>query len=421
MDIRKYLKLLTSNYVISIVTLDSEYGKELADGLLKLFVNPKSKCKRKDDHFEYKSSNVKATIKVYDRSIFNVSVTAGMLCCIESDLVIWDGSIEGANNEINNYDIANAIDMQLLDHVWIVSRTYLPMNITPLIKGGFPTYKERNKTNEEILNWLKSNIQLLDYKKRNVLLKDIFNIQKKCDVLNSNKAKILNEHLFGSCSAKRVFVSFRTKYINRTQEIVSKNYKYSVSELSERIQSGNYHGEKCNVVFLDNGTLVYDTELVTKWKAWSLLSIIESEYLSYCDEMWIYGSDDYLDSWWTIGEELMFSYILERGIDYRQNKENHRKLIFYDPKSDIIKEISKLSLDKKILSDIAHIVTDCDPKKVKLYTKLSVIMWRNILFGSPVDFERGESSYLLGIMACVRRDLKIQGFTKKEAEEYISN
>ena len=69
--------------------------------------------------------------------------------------------------------------------------------------------------------------------------------------------------------------------------------KYSVSELAKRIEEGCY-GLPRTVKYLDNGSLVYNTELLTQWKAWQLLCIIDKEYIAYCDEMWIYASDDYL-------------------------------------------------------------------------------------------------------------------------------
>lgn len=100
---------------------------------------------------------------------------------------------------------------------------------------------------------------------------------------------------------------------------------FTVSELVENLNKGVYHnGANKTAKYLDDGNLVYSSELNTKQRAWQLLAIIDREYISHCDEFWIYGSDDYLDSWWTLGELIIYSYLNYRNIDNR-GKIHHGK------------------------------------------------------------------------------------------------
>lgn len=57
--------------------------------------------------------------------------------CLESDLVIFDGSVEDGENR----QYYGAIElMKYLDHVLIVSRTMLPYNFEGMRKGGAPQF-----------------------------------------------------------------------------------------------------------------------------------------------------------------------------------------------------------------------------------------------------------------------------------------
>lgn len=72
--------------------------------------------------------------------------------CVNDDIVIFDASIE----EGNNYAAATA-QPTVMDHVLIVSRTYLPLNFFGLREGGAPDYPI-SKNNEDIIAWLRGQV-----------------------------------------------------------------------------------------------------------------------------------------------------------------------------------------------------------------------------------------------------------------------
>ncbi|ELR98910.1 hypothetical protein [Gloeocapsa sp. PCC 73106] len=67
------------------------------------------------------------------------SATQSNYCsaCLNSDVVVFDASIE----EEGQHNYANATTQQIaMDHILVISRTYLPINFFGLRDGGAPLY-----------------------------------------------------------------------------------------------------------------------------------------------------------------------------------------------------------------------------------------------------------------------------------------
>lgn len=404
------LKDTFSLYTISIFPLTTEKGIELLNGILDTFFHEALGCSYEKEHcICYIDVKRSVKIKVYDQSKYKVTVNDCILSCYKDDLVIFDASIEGDDHEINNYRLANALQSPL-EHVLIVSRTYLPLNIYTYKTGGFPSYKQQSLSNEMILRWLKNELSRIDFR----LLRDR-NTKGIKGIVNYLKASKTEYDSIRSAETS-VFISFRTKY---AQNEKNSEYKYSVSELAKRIEAGCY-GKPRTVKYLDNGSLVFNTELLTQWKAWQLLCIIEKEYISYCDEMWIYASDDYLNSWWTMGEQILFSYLMHQKIDKRPSPYSLKKLIVYYPKEDRIEEIKPVHINDAIAKNIRTILADCHPQDLNIYSKLSLIAMRQIVFGNEQQFQNGIlelGKFSLKIMV---RELYKVGMSQEEVQERIS-
>ena len=399
-----------SMYTVSVFPLPTEKGNELLNGILETFFHDALEHSYEKEHCVcYVDIKRSIKIKVYDQSKFAVTVNDCILSCCKDDLVIFDASIEGDNHEINNYRLANALQSSL-EHVLVVSRTYLPLNIYTYKKGGFPSYKQQSLSNESILRWLENELSRIDFH----LLRDR-NTKGIKNVVNYLKA-IKTEHDLIRASETSVFISFRTKYAQLEE---NSEYKYSVSELARRIETGCY-GEPRTVKYLDNGSLVFNTELLTQWKAWQLLCIIDKEYISYCDEMWIYASDDYLNSWWTMGEQILFSYLVHQKIDKRPSPCAPKKLMVYYPKEDRVEEIKPVPINGFIAKSIRTILADCHPQDLDLYSKLSLIAMRQIVFGNEQQFQNGllvHGKFVLKIMV---RELNKVGMSQEEVQERIN-
>lgn len=399
-----------SLYTISVFPLPTEKGIELLNGILETFFHDALDHSYEKGHcICYVDIKRSIRIKVYDQSKYAVTVNDCILSCYKDDLVIFDASIEGDNHEINNYRLANALQSPL-EHVLVVSRTYLPLNIYTYKTGGFPSYKQQFLSNESILRWLENELSRIDFRiLRNRNTKEIKNI---VNYLKASKT----EHDSIRATETSVFISFRTKY---AQNEDNREYKYSVSELAKRIETGCY-GKPRTVKYLDNGSLVFNTELLTQWKAWQLLCIIDKEYISYCDEMWIYASDDYLNSWWTMGEQILFSYLVYQKIDKRPSPCALKKLMVYYPKEDRVEEIKPVPINDSIAKSIRTILVDCHPLDLNLYSKLSLIAMRQIVFGNEQQFQNGlleQGKFVLKIMV---RELYKAGMSQEEVQERIN-
>lgn len=399
-----------SLYTISIFPLPTEKGNELLNGILKTFFIDALAHSYENEHYLcYVDIKRSIKIKVYDQSKYAVTVNDCILSCYKDDLVIFDASIEGDNHETNNYRLANALQSPL-EHVLVISRTYLPLNIYTYKTGGFPSYKQQSLSNESILRWLESELSRIDFhlhRDRNT--KEIKNI------VNYIKAS-KTEHDSIRAAETSVFISFRTRYAQNEE---NSEYKYSVSELAKRIEAGCY-GKPRTVKYLDNGSLVFNTELLTQWKAWQLLCIIDKEYISYCEEMWIYASDDYLNSWWTMGEQILFSYLVHQNIDKRPSPCAPKKLIVYYPKEDRVEEIRPVPINDSIAKSIRTILADCHPQDLNLYSKLSLIEMRQIVFGNEQQFQNAlleKGKFVLKIRV---RELYKAGMGQEEVQEIIN-
>lgn len=405
------IKDIVSLYTISIFPLPTEKGNELLSEILVTFFHDALGHSYEEEHcICYVDIKRSVKIKVYDQSKYTVTVNDCVLSCYNDDLVIFDASIEGENHEINNYRLANALQSPL-EHVLVVSRTYLPLNIYTYKTGGFPSYKQQTLSNEVILGWLGNELSKIDYR----LLRDRDTKGIK-NIVNYIKASKTAHDAILSAETS-VFISFRTKYAQKED---NSEYKYSVSELAMRIEDGCY-GKPRTVKYLDNGSLVFNTELLTPWKAWQLLSIIDKEYISYCDELWIYASDDYLNSWWTMGEQILFSYLVHQNIDKRPLSCTPKKLMAYYPKEDRVEEIKPVPINDTIAKNIRTILADCHPQNLNLYSKLSLIAMRQIVFGNEQQFQNGlqeQGKFMLKIMA---RELYKSGMSLEKVQDKIND
>src|SRR5207249_1455274 len=77
--------------------------------------------------------------------------------------------------------------------------------------------------------------------------------------------------------------------------------------------------------FILPGELAYSNELLTEMRRWQVLSTLD-RWIGAADEVWVYNTDDYLDSWWTQGEIVTIAYRKAAGSYYP-------KLRVYDYKS----------------------------------------------------------------------------------------
>jgi hypothetical protein len=232
--------------------------------------------------------------------------------CLCNSVVVMDASIE---EHINNvYQIAT---IPTFDHLLVVSRTYLPLNFIPVRLGGAPPYPypHVNLSNgqriagfetfiwnsEEILNWLQ--IQLNDIQQSPLsyrLTPEEFSALSITNI--SSLHKVLDDSISGrkiikNTDAAKIFISYRGKYYQE------------VKKLAGSIENGDFHqGTKKSVRLFFPGELALEREILSEGRRWMVLNLLDDE-LRDCEELWVYQTDDYLNSWWTLGEIVVAACI----------------------------------------------------------------------------------------------------------------
>jgi hypothetical protein len=284
-------------------------------------------------------------VKITERQLLSILFFAA---CLECDWVIVDLTRE--RDGINNFDIIGELPKHF-SKVSIVSRNYLPVNMYDVDGKGYPSYTKKKMTNEEILRYVKwryesdkeqqePEIERLTYSDfvADQTLYGSF-LEKQIELYRKKRRKSFD-----------IFVSFRTKYQDRCDDFP---YRYSVNELvgmlnndqpdicdTDHLVDKRKYGGKINAYCLNEGDLLYSSELLSRFRMWQILSFIDRYYLESCSELWIYGSEDYWDSWWTRGEVFAFYYLF-LSVHDKKNPERKKVVKIYDPvRHTIVKELS---------------------------------------------------------------------------------
>lgn len=244
--------------------------------------------------------------------------------CLESDLVIFDGSVEDGENR----QYYGAIElMKYLDHVLIVSRTMLPYNFEGMRKGGAPQFIMTSttrycyeKSNREILDWLldvmiNQNLELPRKVKPN-LPESAY--ERNADQITQIKRRLISDSQSRMAYKAHAFVSYLSRYSREYAE--GQTDVPCVETLFETIaQVSGHPGRKrlkavprnrqtteAEILYFPPGKI--SLQLMTGQRRFEIVSVTES-YIRRCNSFWIYQTDDYAASWWTYGELLSLAQI----------------------------------------------------------------------------------------------------------------
>jgi hypothetical protein len=233
------------------------------------------------------------------------------LACIESDAVVLDATIE-PDPANHNYSFASTFN---LDRLLVVARSYVPLNFGGIRQGGAAKYSDPagpqgRKTNHEIIEWLRPELREFSRHPRGFLNRIIPRpIRFFADQFSSISRKKSDREAKG-----RAFVSYRSRYHS------------SVVSLAHQSRHPQAEGnDETFLFFFAPGELVYEDELMTPLRRWQILSMIQDQLIA-AKEVWIYKTENYLDSWWTIGEVLS-------TLEFTPSDDLKGKLRIYDPDS----------------------------------------------------------------------------------------
>jgi hypothetical protein len=248
------------------------------------------------------------------------------LACTYDDVVVFDATIE--EDDQHNYPTAGGSPM-VMDHILVVSRTYLPVNFNGLRNGGAPSYpnpfsrSDGTYSNADIIKWLREQIE--------DLLPSLPRLRREKGLIGRLWAmgKSLDQNLTKSRSQSKIFISCRSSGISRLQEDdhtieEMKNEKISsddidlreaskvvtkLKSLKEDIENGGKYSDvqRKMVLFIPPGEVAYPNEILTEMRRWQVLNLIDT-VIDTAEEVWVYETEGYLNSWWTQGELVTLAY-----------------------------------------------------------------------------------------------------------------
>lgn len=188
---------------------------------------------------------------------------------LKDDLVIFDASVE----EGHNY-AGMTLHPAMMEHVFLVSRTPLPMNVPTLRQGGAPRYPHAF-SNEQILEAIQRELQVAALRMRRPWYRrgfpGMFSLMTRGIELQQARLKAETE----------VFISYRSRAADAV---------YALAK-----------GEGRAVFFFEPGSLAWEDELLREQQRWTLISLIDAR-INAAREVWVYDTPDYLNSWWTRAE-----------------------------------------------------------------------------------------------------------------------
>ena len=215
--------------------------------------------------------------------------------CANDDVVVVDASIEKVDR--HNYDIITSYP---IDHLLVVSRNYLPFNFygtrEEIWDDDQQTYiygtafYGQEIDNYDILKWLE--LQLKDL--ISTLPRPSSQRGGPLALTRAMKPSLDKQDARRNRSGE-VFISYRSKE------------HYDVERLKRQLENGYFSSDlpRMRVRYFPPGML--SDEVMTEQRRWQILSMLD-RFIGSASEVWIYETDDYYNSWWTLGELLILSY-----------------------------------------------------------------------------------------------------------------
>ena len=238
-----------------------------------------------------------------------------LIACHRDDIVIVDCSIPDDIAIKTVYPILVA-QINMLDHVLVVSKTMLPLNITPQRQGyDSPRFKQDFSDKKQLL-WIEEQIKDLHqaiskgthYKR--IPLKGYQDLERFRSLIEKMWEESNNYRRKKEGNKKKVLISYRNSHYKEVAEYKAKYEKKHPNTI---------------VRMIEPGVLCTGEETLTPMRKWMLVFMLE-ERIHDIEELIIYKTKDYTHSWWTCAELVMVAYN-----NYNRDNSKKIKVTFYDP------------------------------------------------------------------------------------------
>jgi hypothetical protein len=220
-----------------------------------------------------------------------------------------------------------------LPHLLVVSTTPLPLNVRPVRSGGAPAYPHHEPGfgstgpawaepdigdvrrpwiadgDQSLLDWTTEALREVAADPGPRLTANQFDelMQSfrpdKPDGGRDGAFTEMCEHAAAWQKARQgddvVFLSFRG------------DYEHEVAKLAEAITTGRAGRSAGPALYVEAGRLAGERELLSEGRRWMMLGALD-DMLRRSSELWVWHTDDYLKSWWTLGELVSAAYVADR-------------------------------------------------------------------------------------------------------------
>lgn len=270
-----------------------------------------------------------------------------LVSLFRDEVIIIDCTIPEKLESPSVYPILVA-QINMLDHILLVSETDLPLNIKPLrepfiINKDIVSVLEKNNLSK----WLINNIEDIYSDIKNTDSLERISVQSVQELLaHKEDMEMIQDHSnqrakkrIKANDKKNILISYRSRYYYQ-------DYGGIVKPLKDRICPVNYEEDYSLTIFKPE-SLCSGDEILTPMRRWMLVGLLDDR-IRLMDEVWIYHTPDYFDSWWTISELVSVCY-------YNSTTGNNKPVIvrLYNPETDML---TKVDLEKDYNIDINKVI-----------------------------------------------------------------
>lgn len=340
-----------------------DYSCELADHPKIVCVRPKQSRGKKTTECDLFSLvkegwGEKCNIESIEVSTWSVASKVQQfqltVACLCASAVVIDATIPDDPSTSTVYPVLTPL-INSLRHVIVLSRTTLPLNITsahryPRFMEVEPAKGKEHKGKEHVWTfkgqpdeWSSEEFEKTLSSALDEILKETdgpagirmpqswINDQDRCTEMMRYMLSIgialTNDRFSGR---KRIFISYRSRQYKEVKRLIDEQKKTN----------------ECKDVdfFLIGPPKETGDESMTPMWQWMFMGYTE-DLIREADELWVYYSDDYLKSWWTLMELVMAKRINLDRSDATENPRFGRKppirLRVYDPVTNTFKELDE--------------------------------------------------------------------------------
>lgn len=257
-------------------------------------------------------------INIIDSSSPNFNQLEFLISCHRDDIVIVDCTTPKDSSVKTVYPILVA-QVNMLDHVIVISNNMLPLNITPQRQGYDSPRLKLDFTQEKQIRWIEEQlIELSDDISSNnhynrIPLNGYQDLERFRSLIEKMWEESDNYRRKKEGNKKKVLISYRNSHYKEVAEYKAKYEKKHPNTI---------------VRMIEPGVLCTGEETLTPMRKWMLVFMLE-ERIHDIEELIIYKTKDYTHSWWTCAELVMVAYN-----NYNRDNSKKIKVTFYDPHSE---------------------------------------------------------------------------------------